>query len=166
MGDGTKENPYTREDVLEAIKKNGGDAQGLSFSGKRFVEGIDLRSLDLKCVDFCKAIFSLNKEHPPVSVYFNGSNLTSAKFREMNLEYAQFGMLNDTLTCLTDSDFRNTQLLNASFQGADLSLAVFGRTDDMNFGAASLDNTDFRYSTLFRTNFKDCFFMVPNLKEF
>jgi len=29
MGDGTKENPYTREDVLRLIEENGGTAKGL-----------------------------------------------------------------------------------------------------------------------------------------
>jgi len=48
MGDGTKENPYTREDVLRLIKENGGKAEGLDLSGKTFEDGIDLRGLDLK----------------------------------------------------------------------------------------------------------------------
>ena len=33
MGDGTKENPYTREDVLRLIKENGGTAKELDLSG-------------------------------------------------------------------------------------------------------------------------------------
>ena len=49
MGDGTEQNPFTREDVLRRIEENGGTAKGLDLSGKRFEEGIDLRDeLDLK----------------------------------------------------------------------------------------------------------------------
>ena len=29
MGDGTRKNPYTREDVLKRIEENGGKAKGL-----------------------------------------------------------------------------------------------------------------------------------------
>ncbi|MFC1974744.1 hypothetical protein ACFLVA_01885 [Chloroflexota bacterium] len=46
MGDGTKENPYTREDVLRLIEENGGKAVGLDLSRKVFEEGIDLRGLN------------------------------------------------------------------------------------------------------------------------
>jgi len=33
MGDGTQENPFTREDVLKKIEENGGTAKGLDLSG-------------------------------------------------------------------------------------------------------------------------------------
>jgi len=33
MGDGTQENPFTREDVLRLIEENGGTAKGLDLSG-------------------------------------------------------------------------------------------------------------------------------------
>ena len=46
MGDETKENPYTREDVEAKIKEHGGP-EGLDLSGKEFEEGIDLHGLDL-----------------------------------------------------------------------------------------------------------------------
>ena len=47
MGDGTKENPLTRKDVLRLIEKNGGTASGLDLSGKYFEDEIDLSKLDL-----------------------------------------------------------------------------------------------------------------------
>ncbi len=37
MGDGTKEKPYTREDVLKLIKENESTAYGLDLSEKSFV---------------------------------------------------------------------------------------------------------------------------------
>ncbi len=36
MGNGTEENPYTREDVLKLIEENGGTAKGLDLLGKAF----------------------------------------------------------------------------------------------------------------------------------
>ena len=48
MGDGTKENPFTREDVLRLIEENGGKADGLDLSEKVFEGGIDLSGLNLK----------------------------------------------------------------------------------------------------------------------
>ena len=48
MGDGTKESPYTREDVLNLVRENGGKAVGLDLSEKVFEESIDLYTLDLK----------------------------------------------------------------------------------------------------------------------
>jgi len=46
MGDGTKENPYTREDVERAIGENGGTAEGLDLSEKVFEKGINLRRIN------------------------------------------------------------------------------------------------------------------------
>ena len=47
MGDGTRENPYTREDVLKTIEKHGGP-KGLNLAGKMFEEAIDLRDTHLE----------------------------------------------------------------------------------------------------------------------
>ena len=47
MGDGTLRNPYTREDIEQLIKKNGGTPKGLDLSHAAFVYGIDLRGLSL-----------------------------------------------------------------------------------------------------------------------
>ncbi len=43
MGDGTIENPYTREDVLKLIEENNGKTGGLNLSGKTFESGINLK---------------------------------------------------------------------------------------------------------------------------
>ncbi len=74
MGDGTKENPYIREDVLRLIKENGGKAEGLDLSERKFVETIDLSGLDLSGIKLRKAqLFRAN---------FNGSNLDRATMWE------------------------------------------------------------------------------------
>ncbi len=62
MGDGTEEYPYTCEDVIRLIKKNGGKAEGLNLSGKYFGEyfsEIDLRHLDFEGIIFYKLIIFL-----------------------------------------------------------------------------------------------------------
>ena len=56
MGDGTWGNPYTREDVLRRINRNGGTAKGLDLSGKVFKKEIDLRGIDLESIILSKSI--------------------------------------------------------------------------------------------------------------
>jgi len=50
MGDGTRENPYTREDVLRLIQENGGEAEGIL---KVVVDGpqkpLRARAIDVSC---------------------------------------------------------------------------------------------------------------------
>jgi hypothetical protein len=52
MGDGTRENPYTREDVLRLIEENGGKTGGLNLIGKTFKIGIKLNQTNLHGVIF------------------------------------------------------------------------------------------------------------------
>ena len=42
MGDGTKENPFTRADVEAKIKENDGTAMGLDLSNRKFQDNVDL----------------------------------------------------------------------------------------------------------------------------
>jgi len=165
MGDGTKENPFTREDVLRLLEGNGGTAAGLNLSGKTFEEGIDLHGLELEGIILKDAGFPTHFEGQElVGAKFNGSNLNRADFRNVNLQYAQFAMLNNQLTRLESADLRGTILLNANFQGAELSCAKFGREEDENFRPAALENTDFRNAYLFRTNFIGCYFYGTKLE--
>jgi hypothetical protein len=165
MGDGTKENPYTHKDVLKLIEERGGTANGLNLSEKSFEAGIDLSGLELEGIILEKARFPTRFEgQEPVSVKFNGSNLNRADLRGINLEYAQFSMLNDQPTCLEGADLRGTILLNANFQGAKLSAATFGLADDKEYSPATLENTDFRNATLFLTNFTGCYFYGTKLE--
>ncbi len=154
MGDGTKENPYIREDVLKLIVENISKTKGLNFSGKYFSDAIDLSELNLEDAIFENSIFSFTGKGKN---RFNGSKLRSAVFRNTNLQYADFGITENKPTILENADFRKTILLNTNFQGADLSCAIFGKKDDLTFGPASLENTDFRNSTLFRSDFSGCY---------
>lgn len=82
MGDGTKQNPYTREDVLRLIEKNGGKAEGLDLSGKIFEEEIDLSKLNLKDI-ILKETFLKN-------AHFEGSVLSGSHLEGAYLEFAHF----------------------------------------------------------------------------
>ena len=65
-----KERPLTREDVLKLIRENGGKAEGLDLSDRKFADAIDLSNLDLSGIKLNNAhLFRAN---------FNGSNLDRA----------------------------------------------------------------------------------------
>lgn len=166
MGDGTKENPLTREDVLRLIEENGGTAKGLDLSGKIFEEAIDLSGLDLHWIILKDARFSTHFEgRQLVGAKFDGSDLTGADLRGINLQYAQFRKLNNQPTCLAIANLRGSSLLNANFQGADLTGAKFGDvTEAGEYLEAMLDDTDFRGAKLFRANFKGCYFYGTKLE--
>ena len=95
MGDGTKESPFTREDVLRLIKENGGTAEGLDLSEKWFEKGIDLTELDLKGIIL-------------INAHLEGANLGEA-----HLEGAYLG----------EAHLEGTYLLGAHLEGANLSYA-------------------------------------------
>ena len=61
MGDGTVQNPFTREDVLRLIEENGGRAEGFDLSEKVFVEQIDLSppAQSSHCQAYCRCGFPL-----------------------------------------------------------------------------------------------------------
>ena len=180
MGDGTKENPFTREDVCREIDKCRSKGEVPNFSNKEFEEGIDLRGFDLREVIFRDARFPTHFEGDQlVKAKFDGSNLNVADLRKVNLQYAQFGMLGKQPTRLEGADLGGTILLNANFQGADLTAAQFqGKPiipSDPSQAAqfqgklweilpASLEETDFRDANLFLANFKGCYFYGTKLE--
>ena len=82
MGNGTKEKPLTREDVLRLIEENGGKTVGLDLSGKEFESGIDLSKLNLSGIILEGA--SLTDAH------FEGSALLGAHPEGADLSFAHF----------------------------------------------------------------------------
>ena len=84
MGDGTEQNPYTREDVLKLIEENGGTAEELDLSDKTFAPGIDLSKLDLKGIVLNGTTF------PPgnVGAILSHAHLEGAEFINARLEGA------------------------------------------------------------------------------
>ncbi|MFC1992910.1 pentapeptide repeat-containing protein [Chloroflexota bacterium] len=161
-----EEEPLTRGDVLRLIKGNGGKAEGLNLSGKVFEEAVDLSDLDLHGIILKDARFPTHFEGAQLlGATFNGSDLFGADLRSINLQYAQFTMLNNQPTCLATADLRGSLLLNTNFQGADLTDAKFGDVaEEGGYPAAQLDYTDFRGANLFRANFKDCYFYGTKLE--
>ena len=163
---GEKENPFTREDVLRLIEENGGTAEGLDLSGKVFEKGIDLQGLNLEGIILRDAQFPVHFEGEKlVGAKFDGADLTGADLHNANLQYAQFKMLNSKPTLLSNANFCGSLLLEACFQGADLTAAKFGGVAEaIRHGVASLDSTDFRGANLFLTNFEGCYFYRTKLE--
>ncbi|MBI2328614.1 MAG: pentapeptide repeat-containing protein [Chloroflexi bacterium] len=110
MGDGTKDNPYTREDVLKLIKEHGGIAEGLNLSGKTFETGIDLRGPDLTGVIF-KAAYLWD-------AHFERVNLTESHLEKAFLSRAHLEEAN-----LIDAHLEGADLMDAHLKGANLSRA-------------------------------------------
>ncbi len=164
-----KQKPLTREDVLKAIEENGGKAEGLDLSNRRFVEPIDLSDVDLSGIKLINThLFRAN---------FNGSNLDRAIIQKAYLGYATFNPLNSKGASLQGVDLRWANLHDAEFRGADLTAAQFQETPVqavvhppelqgklLELLPASLERTDFRGSNLFRANFKGCYFYGTKLE--
>lgn len=144
MGDGTTENPYTREDVLRLIKENGGTAQGLDLSGKVFEPKIDLCEFDLRGVILNKARFAVRVKKGTITAdtgaqlqkaKLMGANLQGASLRFINLQKADLSNANLKYTnlsgahlegaILTGAHLKVANLLGAHLEGADLSFAHF-----------------------------------------
>lgn len=169
MGDGTVQNPFTREDVLRLIEENGGRAEGLDLSEKVFVEQIDLSDLDLSGIKLTNLrLFRAN---------FNGSNLERAIMQKASLGYATFNPLNSKGASLKGVDLRWANLHDAEFRGADLTVAQFQETPVqavvhppelqgklLELLPASLERTDLRGANLFLANFKGCYFYGTKLE--
>lgn len=156
MGDGTKENPYTREDVLRLIEENGEKAEGLDLSRQRFIEAIDLSELDLSGTKLTNVhLFRAN---------FNGSNLDRAIMQEANLGYATFNPVKSKIASLQSTDLSGALLHNAEFREADLTGAQFQGESRPPHLAASLQDTDFRGAKLFLADFKGCYFYGAKLE--
>lgn len=112
MGDGTEQNPYTREDVLSFIKENGEKAEGLNLAGKTFEAGIDLRGCDLTGINLKGAIF----QFAPRKVLINkGINLDSDEFTGAENIGALFSNAH-----LERADLRNTKVDKAFLSGTHL----------------------------------------------
>ncbi|UCH43700.1 MAG: pentapeptide repeat-containing protein [Dehalococcoidales bacterium] len=117
MGDGTEQNPYTREDLLRLIEENGDKAEGLDLSGKWFKEGIDLRGLHLdniilRYANLPKANFQ--------EVSLSGANLQQADLTGANLQEADLMKANLQEAGLINANLRKASLVAANFQKATL----------------------------------------------
>jgi uncharacterized protein YjbI with pentapeptide repeats len=145
MGDGTKENPFTREDVLKLIKENGGTARGLDLSGKVFIDDIDLSSFDLKGVVLNESIFRSRHE----GAILSGAHLEGAYFIGAHLEGVNFIVTHLEGANLQYAHLEGANLWNANLEGAYLQDANLDGADfkNANLDGADLFNAEFSYNT-------------------
>jgi hypothetical protein len=110
MGDGTKESPYTREDVLRLLKETEEPGEVLDLSGKVFEEEIDLHGLDLGIIDLSES-------------YLNGANLEGARLWGALLIETRLIGANLKGTNLRDAHLWGAKLFGVELEGADLRYA-------------------------------------------
>jgi hypothetical protein len=147
VGDGTKENPYTREDVLRLIEENGGTTKGIKICGKN-LEGADLSGMDLSGIIF--------EDSNLFRAKFDGSDLQLAMFSRANLYYTTFNNIGTEATKLVGAHIRGAQLYQTEFRNANL---ISSHWEDMN-----LDSVDLRNAYLFRADFTNCYFYSTKLE--
>ncbi len=115
MGDGTKGNPLTSEDVLRLIEENVGTAEGRDLSGKVFEKGIDLSGFNLSGIVFDRA--QLGNAHLEKAYLLNahlkkadlvGAHLEGADLYGAHLEGAVlYSIRISSTTRLEDVDWGN-----------------------------------------------------------
>ena len=147
MGDGTKEKPLTREDVLRLIKENGNTAEGLDLSGKTFVVDIDLRNLDLSRIALNEA--DLSEGH------LEGANLEGSYLKGTNLERTHLERGN-----LLSAHLEGADLVGTHLEGADLTGANLKETALMD---THLEGTNLMYAHLEGADLTDAHLEGANL---
>ncbi|MFC2013041.1 pentapeptide repeat-containing protein [Chloroflexota bacterium] len=128
MGDGTRENPFTRGDVLRLIQENGGTAEKLDLSGKWFEKAIHLAGMGLNKIILRNA-------------HLNGAHLDAS-----NLQYANMVKCELKGAHLEKSDLRYSRLSESRLQGAQLQEANLLRT---RLDKVYLHDIEFSYETNF-----------------
>ena len=134
MGDGTEENPYTREDVLRLIEENGGTAEGLDLSWRTFEEFIDLSELDLQGLILKKSNLSaflaggagsygadMDKRGLIGPAHIERTDLRFANLEGANLLCAHLEEANLSLANLQGTDLRGAYLNGVTLYGAKFS---------------------------------------------
>jgi hypothetical protein len=121
MGDGTKEKPYTRKDVLRLLKENEKSGEVLDLSGKVFEEDIDLHGLDLGVIDLSESYLNgANLEGARLwGAILLGTRLIAADLKGANLRYAH----------LWEAKLFGVELEGADLRHADLGGAYLRRTE-------------------------------------
>jgi len=125
MGDGTEQNPYTREDVLKLIEENDGKAEGLDLSWKVFEEGINLSEINLDGVILTEArLFKSNLREASLcyadlqGAVLSQSDLTRAELVDANIPDALLAGTNLQQSNLGGANLKGANLRDAKLQGA------------------------------------------------
>jgi len=139
MGDGTRENPFTREDVLKLIEENGETAIRLDLSNKVFEDAIDLRGLNLHDI-ILKNIwirYAHFEDDDLRNVHLENASIIRSHFKRANLRGAHLNDATFLASHLEDSILSDSNLENASFHSSHLERAnLFGsnlKGTDMSF---------------------------------
>ncbi len=142
MGDGTEQNPFTREDVLRLIKENGGTAEGLDLLGIILERAVFSRSplfghdnLPAELGNIEDLLSSMK------DVHLEGVTLERANLKEANLCGAHLEGADLTEACLegailTGSHLDGADLIGANLEGADLECT---NLEGANLYSANLD---------------------------
>jgi len=169
MGNGTEENPFTREDVLRLIKENGGNAEGLDLSGKYFEDGIDLHGLDLKGINLIEAnLESANLIDAQLKgAKLVGTNLTGVQLLGAQLEGADLSEANLRGTNLMNTNLKKADLWFAILEGADLSKANLEGIDatKTDLRKADLEGACLEGANLLEANLEGARLMWANFKR-
>ncbi len=149
MGDGTRQNPYTREDVLRRIRRHGSAAKGLDLSGKVFEESVDLRGLNLNRIILARANLS-------------DAHLQGAKLRYADLQGAKLNRAH-----LEEADLRNTQAQKAKMSNAQMYRAnlTHAHLEGAILRGANLNDARLRYIHLEGANLRDTNFEKADLRN-
>lgn len=140
MGDGTKENPYTWEDIVRLIDENRSSAQPLTIFDKYFEEGIIL-SDETDGISINLAGAALNSSVLKGAVFdkchleeirLMGASLEGAWFEDAHLERANLSGAK-----MQNAHFEGANLEGARLTNAHLEGAVFF---DANLKGAKLNN--------------------------
>jgi len=125
MGDGTEQNPLTREDVLKAIEASGGP-ENTNLSEKWFEKHIDLRGLNN---NHLQGITLDNARFPPDfrrdiattrGARLKGVHLEGAHLRSAHLEEADLSNTHLEGACLWHTYLERAYLFDAHLEGANL----------------------------------------------
>lgn len=163
MGDGTRENPYIRDDVERLIEENGGKAEGLDLSGQFFRKGIDLCNLDLSGIILNDAYFF----NGFVEDKFISANLEGALLNKAMLQKAQLSSANFKGADLTSANLEMAHLYSCNFNGANLCFSNMKDVDldSADFIEADLDNANLEGATLEGANFTMAYLGLANFHE-
>ena len=120
-----KQKPLTREDVLRLIEENGGTAEGLDLSEKRFEKGIDLHKLNLEGIILKDA--HLEEAHlwgaHLERAFLEGAHLEGADLSDAHLEGADLYDANLEGAILFDAHLEKAHLMHAHLEKAHLNHA-------------------------------------------
>jgi hypothetical protein len=140
MGDGTEKKPYTREDVLRLIRKNGGTAAGLDLSGKEFEDGIDLSGLDLSGI-ILRGVDLIRAHLERTTLFladFQGSLLLEVHLEEANLIRADLQWTTSYNVHLEGVSLHGTSFYpHADLEFADWGNYIVGEEKRGMFGSAA-----------------------------